>query len=537
MWLSDGLLGAPQQTPSSSAAPTTAPMPTIAEEEGSPDKHSQSPEGQPPAGLHDAGSRSKSPSQDAAATAMTGSDCEAPAAAPTASRSISNGMTEPAMHRLSSSFSFQPSLSLHPSQDAAPAAFQEASAAASSPTGPALAQSLFDRDNSSSSIAASGQQIPSSQALPGLHKTVSQESRVSGENAAPVELRLSGSRNAANGLRALQPLSLRQPYPEPRLIGSWEGLEHVGLEPLPSGGTSPDTAGAPRSRLGPSHNDHITRDDSLDGSRIPRLSFPGFAAGGPTESRDQALTSSTPKFSPKQHFMQSHAASASDAITHQRGLIESAELSRDLPSSRRSTEPHLVENAGTSMEFERRALPRNSRDRCPIGNLGDSSSFSGRNDSETRFALPMSSRQLQHSGAAQVGGCSNQTGSPQRSRDTSGGIPSADGGGSGGFLQPSRDASIQGRSDAEGAGNVNFQDRAAAEHGGNSSFQGRSAADGGASPVGRKSLEARRESMLRALSGGSSRSSSGDLSGSLRPQLFAAEPAEVKQVDHDVIQS
>ena len=509
MWLSDGLPGAPQPTPSSGGVPAAAPMPTIAEEEGSPDK-------QPNAGPHEADPPSRLPSQHAA-TAPNGLD-SAPAAALAAPRPT----VEPTTQDVSSSFSFQPSLSLHGNQDTAPAAVQEAPAAGTSARGPPLARSLFDESNSSTN-AESVAQLPASRALSSLPETASQDRQASGEGAAPVGRPLSSSDVTADGLRALQLPSQRQPCLETRLVGSWEGLEHVGLEPLPSGGTSPDTAGAPRSRLGPSGNEHVAHDDSLDGSRIPRLSFPGFVAGGPNESRDQSLTSSTPKFSPKQHFSlrESHAIINPALTPHQFSLDESAELPTDLSGSAhsrsmRSSEPHQVKTvSGTSTQSECDAMPFGPLDRRPIGNLGDSCSFSGRSDSDSTFAPPMSTEQLQDSASGQVGSRSSPTGSPRRSSDISRGISAADGGGSNRILRSMGDSMFQSRSAAD--------ERTA-------TLQGMSAADGGVSPVGRRSLEARRESMLRALSGGSSRSSSGDLSGSLQPQLFTNALTQVSQV-------
>ncbi|KAK9825009.1 hypothetical protein WJX74_000447 [Apatococcus lobatus] len=476
MWLTDGLPSTPQATPySSGPAPDTVPMPTIAEEEGSPDKFA--------------------PSRATGATLP--SQAAIPHAAATASDQQSAAYNavkvnpEPGDHDVSLSFSFKPSTLLHMRQEAAPAADRHLSASQVSEHG--IYSPLFgERSNSSSSTNDVPAQEQSESATMKLPQTRDLGGTIMGQSAAHEDIQASSRDMTSDGPRALKPPTLRQPYPAATLIGSIEGLEHVGLEPLPSGGTSPDTTAAPRSRLGPSSSERLTRDESFDGSRIPRLAFPGFSAGVSNESQDQSLTSSTPKFSPKQHFNEldlrkSHPEANSYLTPQQLDLVKSTEL--PIRHSDASCREHNISSSGIPQpDFvgkcirpESQALPMGDPSRHPVRHTGGPllPSSGGPNDFEPSFQWPSSPQQLQSRGNDQADAIVNLTEVPQRPQS------------------PTQHVSAGG--------------------------------DGG-SPVGRKSLEARRESMLRALSG-SSRSSSGDLSscfsGSLQPQLLAAEPPAI----------
>ena len=462
MWLSDGLPNTSQTAPcSSTPAPDTAPMPTIAEEEGSPDRHAA-------AASHQGDSQGNSPSQAAA-----GIDSEKghPAAG-------SGCAAEPAARDLSSSFSFTPPLSLHPDQ-AALAAIPNFPVSGPPAPDPVQAMSLFAGPSSSSTEKLEQPEDSHSSALPlaQTSKDAGQGPKESMNHEWHPNSNSDGKTGA--GRVTLKLPSLRQPCLEASLTGSWEGLENVGLEPLPSGGTSPDMATAPRSRLGPSSRGRDSHDDSLEGSHIPRLAFPGFSAGAQNESRDQGLTSSTPKFSPKQHFSlhdprSSRAGADSLASSPQHlNLADSAE--QPVGPSGRPSEPSLPEHTNDYVHSASHHVPMGHPSRLMERPRSTMSQHHRQSDINH---LP-SSQSFQQAGDGHADTLASQAGSPR---------------------QPGHP------------------------------FWGIFGGGGDESPVGRRSLEARRESMLRALSG-SSRSSSGDLSGSfsgsLQPQHSGAEPPAV----------
>ena len=461
MWLSDGLPSVSQTAPcSSTPAPDTAPMPTIAEEEGSPDKHGA-------AASHHGDSQGNSTSQ---ASANIDSEKEHPAAE-------LGSTAKPTACDLSSSFSFQPPPSLLPDQ-AATAAVTTFPVSGRPATDPVPAMSLFAGLSSTSNKKLDQPEFPHSSASP-----LSQMSKDAGRGPKD-SMNQEGHPKASSdvipggGRVALKLPSLRQPCLEASLTGSWEGLENVGLEPLPSGGTSPDMATAPRSRLGPRSRGRDSHDGSLEGSHGPRLAFPGFSAGAPNENRDQGLTSSTPKFSPKQHFSlhnprSSHAGSDSLASSSQHlNLAESAEQPVG-PSGRPRSDPTSAFELSPSEGIQESVHPASHH--VPMGHPSRHRQMPllslSHGDVRSSLDHAPSSQLLQPAGDVHADTLASQAGSPGQPGHPSRGI--SGGGG------------------------------------------------GGESPAGRR-LEARRESMLRALSG-SSRSSSGDLSGSLlgslEPQL------------------
>ncbi len=255
MWLSDEPLAVAQPiAPVSASDP--APMPTIAEEEGSPDRPS------PPAPL--------SPDSTAPFTHDDVTDQKASNSAAAEEADVS------------SSFAFRlPALRRH--RDS-----------------PIESKAGADNDAADEGTVASG-----GTSIAGTDQTT--RARATGDEDG--ESWSAGQEAATQaGPLSAATFSLRVPRSADApaaggLMGSWEGLEHVGLGPLPSGGTSPDTAAGSQSRFGLSHSGRSAADDSLDGHRMPRLVFPGFSAMG-EQPCDPELTSSTPKFSPKTHFLE-----------------------------------------------------------------------------------------------------------------------------------------------------------------------------------------------------------------------------------------